>query len=147
MRKRICVAGLAMAAITAVAFAALMMIPRPGITRSNFDRIQLGMQKAEVEAILGEPSKMYMDFDERPFATWKSHECMIAVNFVDDCVASKECFLNQRTLWQKMVEFVWHPDPPPIMAPPLPLPPPYPLSKELDSLEEAQRRVDAENVP
>jgi hypothetical protein len=30
--------------------------PRPGVTKENFDRIEIGMTRADVEAILGEPN-------------------------------------------------------------------------------------------
>jgi len=31
--------------------------PRPGVTKENFDRIEIGMTRAEVEAILGPPTE------------------------------------------------------------------------------------------
>jgi len=34
-----------------------LLPPGPGTTKANFDRVEVGMTKAEVEAILGAPSK------------------------------------------------------------------------------------------
>jgi hypothetical protein len=41
------------AVVGVVAFAGWLLVPRPGIDRGTFERIQEGMTQAEVEAILG----------------------------------------------------------------------------------------------
>ena len=45
---------------------------RPGVTKENFDRIEIGMTRAEVEAILGPPTDMLSPFagDDEPI--WES---------------------------------------------------------------------------
>jgi hypothetical protein len=43
--------------------------PHSGITKKNFDRIQVGMTEAEVEDIFGGPSGTYTD---RPIVTFMS---------------------------------------------------------------------------
>jgi hypothetical protein len=51
--------------LIALLAAALLLAPTPrrasAITRENFDRIQVGMTKADVEAILGGPPGKYTD--------------------------------------------------------------------------------------
>jgi len=45
-----------LASIACTLLVAFVFIPaRPGVTKGNFDRIKLGMTKAEVAAILGKP--------------------------------------------------------------------------------------------
>src|SRR5262249_19271418 len=39
--------------VRVLAFAGLLLVPRPGVDRDHFERIQEGMTQAEVEAILG----------------------------------------------------------------------------------------------
>ena len=63
-RKLIALAGLAVL----VAAGAFVLWPRPDrITRANYDRIRMGMSRAEVEAILGPPG----DYTTGPVASMK----------------------------------------------------------------------------
>ena len=45
-----------LAACVCLALGVLVMRSRPGATKANFDRIELGMTLAEVEAIIGRPA-------------------------------------------------------------------------------------------
>ena len=61
-KRMLLIAILPLAIIVTVGVLA-MLPPRPGVTKTNFDQIQEGMTKAEVEAIFGgHPSK---DFQYR----------------------------------------------------------------------------------
>lgn len=147
MRKRIFLAGLAMTALIAVAILLLASVQRPAITKANCDRIQVGMQKVEVEAILGGSAQRAIEFgDERFCLTWKSYECVIYVCFVDGCVAARDCVYmhpDERTAWEKLLAMVWRRDPSPDPAESRPR---SRFPKELDSLEEADR-VDQNLTP
>ena len=63
-RKRLIVVCGILASIACAAIVAYAVLPpRPGVTKANFDRIKLGMTKAEVSAIMGklgysEPERM-----------------------------------------------------------------------------------------
>lgn len=48
--------GLLLACVVGVALGVLALLPRPGVTRENFDRIEVGMSRADVEAIFGGPA-------------------------------------------------------------------------------------------
>jgi len=56
MRLLMYAAVLVLFATGALALSAWLMPARPGVTRSNFERVQDGMTLAEVSAVLGEPS-------------------------------------------------------------------------------------------
>ncbi len=43
--------GLLIACIVGVALVVLAWLPRPGVNKENFDRIEIGMTRVEVEAI------------------------------------------------------------------------------------------------
>ena len=53
MRKRLLLAAGTMAGVVGVVLVVLALLPRPGVTKANFDRVQKGMSKPEVQAILG----------------------------------------------------------------------------------------------
>ena len=56
MRKRWLLATATMAGLVGVVLLVVAMLPpRPGVTKANFDRVEVGMTKTDVEAILGEP--------------------------------------------------------------------------------------------
>jgi hypothetical protein len=64
MRKRTQLCLVTVAVLFVLGFATVLLRaqhPRPGITRENFDRIQKGMTRAEVEEILGGPPGTYTD--------------------------------------------------------------------------------------
>jgi hypothetical protein len=59
-RKRLLLAVGGIAALVGVTLGVLALLPaRPGVTRENFDRIEIGMTRAEVEAILGPPTDFF----------------------------------------------------------------------------------------
>jgi hypothetical protein len=56
MRRRKLLPGAVAVLVTLAGVAALVLWPRADrVTRANFDRIRVGMSRAEVEAILGPP--------------------------------------------------------------------------------------------
>ena len=55
MMTKKCLALIAILLLTIIAIFGVLAVlpPRPGVTKSNFDRIQKGMTPAEVEAVFG----------------------------------------------------------------------------------------------
>jgi hypothetical protein len=160
MRKRICVVGLATIVIAAIACVMLVLLPKPGITKANFARIQVGMQEAEVGEILGSLNNDSLVYFQPGFTfrKWKSYDCEISVQFSDGFVASSKCgpgYQDDRTIWQKMSSLLGRREEPTLPAPyytkhspeyyrPSPT---YQLINELNSLEEATRRASENPSP
>jgi hypothetical protein len=67
MNSRRILSCIAVACLTAVGLAVLVMIPRDGhgVTKANFNRIKLGMSLKNVEAIFGRPSDGLMVCDPK----------------------------------------------------------------------------------
>jgi hypothetical protein len=71
MRKnRWLLLGLLLASIVGVVLLVLALLPpSPGVTKVNFDRIEVGMTRAEVEVILGGSWSLVLHFDQDVFLT------------------------------------------------------------------------------
>ena len=63
MRKRWVLTAGMIAGLVGVVLLVLALLPRPGVTKANFGRIQKGMSKPEIQAILG---KHWFGFDHVP---------------------------------------------------------------------------------
>jgi hypothetical protein len=68
-----------------------MLPPRPGVTKGNYDRIEKGMTKAEVEEIFGEEGIHRFQFDEGQDASqwWGDDFSRATVFFINDHVEEK----------------------------------------------------------
>jgi hypothetical protein len=67
-----------------------MLPPRPGVTIANFDRIEEGMTRAEVEALLGEPRVINGPAGHAIWIDWVSDEGrIIATRFDNDKLVEK----------------------------------------------------------
>ena len=87
--------------IAAVALGVLSILPpRPGVTKANFDRIEKGMTKAEVEAIFGEKGNWWDGAAQKGQAMcWTAKDGSGAlVEFVDECVAIKQWADSRETV-------------------------------------------------
>ncbi len=116
MRKnRWLLLGLLLACIVGVVLLVLALLPpRPGVTKKNFDRIKVGMARAEVEAIFGGPPKGLFGMHFQDDASGDS----AIITFDDnDLVASMLWGPNlhdDRTLWEKLLDRLpWREKPPP----------------------------------
>ena len=74
MKKRYLIATALFALCVCLALGVLALLPpRPGVTKANFDRIEIGMTVAEVDQIFGPPSG-YFDRTElipKRIITWE----------------------------------------------------------------------------
>ena len=74
--------------------------PRPGVTKANFDRIEVGMTYAEVTAIFGNSGYAFDDgIAIRIFADDRSIAC---VDFADDSVTSKAWHSSPESIPDKL---------------------------------------------
>jgi hypothetical protein len=98
MRRKPTILALCFAAVVLVLTAWLLWRPS-AVTKENIHRIQPGMTRAEVEAILGGPPQeepggglMYLDGDSvsagplRGSANWIGDDWAVTVQFRDGCV-------------------------------------------------------------
>jgi hypothetical protein len=72
-RRLLLIASLPLAAIVALWVAALLS-PRDGVTKANFNRIQKGMTKPEVENIFGQESTMLAPCGRDVANLWRDSE-------------------------------------------------------------------------
>jgi hypothetical protein len=83
-----------------------MLPPSPGVTRANFDRIEKGMTRAEVEEILGEKGDwrwIVQDREEKSEWAWRANDGPEAViNFEMDCVTEKQWSGSNETFPDKI---------------------------------------------
>jgi hypothetical protein len=81
----------------------LLMPPRPGITRENYERLRAAMTLAEVEAVLGGPPGNYSRLPDREAGLWALDP--------DDPEVSRQYFRG-REVWvgQELAVAVWFND-------------------------------------
>ena len=80
-----------------------MLPPSPGVTKANFDRIEIGMTRAEVEEIFGRKG---VDNRERDRAVWFSGANDVVTDtvvwFKEDCVVGKVWHDSNETITDKI---------------------------------------------
>jgi hypothetical protein len=95
----------------AVTLCVLAMIPpRPGVTKANYDRIETGMTKAEVEEIFGgkEIDLLAAPMKNRSWdvfgrSVWTADDGSEAwISFGDDCVYQKRWYESAETFLDKL---------------------------------------------
>ena len=84
-----------------VVLGVLSVLPsRPGVTKANFERIEEGMTKAEVEGIFGREGKMG---GVKLWMFWEADDGSEAgIAFIDDCVVSKRWHDSTETILDKI---------------------------------------------
>jgi hypothetical protein len=75
-----------------------MLPPRPGVTKANFDRIQEGMKRVEVEAILGQVKEQDLGID----FWFGDDQSLVMIGFSDDCVFYKQWHDSHEPLLDKI---------------------------------------------
>jgi hypothetical protein len=102
-RKRRLLLGALVIACAGVVLGTLALLPpRPAATRENFERLQPGMTRAEVVAILGDNSAGCKFI-------WEGETGSVCIDFDDDDRVESKCWFNQpdgRTAWEKFVDRV-----------------------------------------
>ena len=81
-----------------------MLRPSPGVTKANFDRIEKGMTRAEVEQIFGRESIRWDGLAEKGEGFhWMARDGSSAlVMFVDECVTEKQWSDSNETILDKL---------------------------------------------
>jgi len=83
----------------ALTFGVLSILPpRPGVTRTNFDRIENGMTRAEAEEIFGEKATGWGE----PRLWIANDVSMASIDITDDCVKGKEWHQFNETILDKI---------------------------------------------
>jgi hypothetical protein len=86
-KKRLLLIALFPLAIVVTLGVLVMLPPRPGVTKANFDQIGVGMTRAEVEAIFGREGSGPLG--ETAFY-WNQDDWSLArIDFLDNCVTDK----------------------------------------------------------
>ena len=120
MRKRMLLAAGALTAIGCLVLIVLALLPpRPGVTKANVDRIEIGMMESEVQAIFGQPANeelriqipagpqqvagmAILKFDS-PNKAWSSDDGFALLKFDADAkVTEKRWTETPQTLMQKV---------------------------------------------
>lgn len=101
-RRRLLLIALPLA--VAVIVSVLAMLPaRPGVTKTNFDRIEVGMTSVNVVKLLGDTPFHHGD-EVRAVKEWQSLDGMAAaVWFTDDKVTKKE-WADSPLSWTMRIE-------------------------------------------
>jgi hypothetical protein len=86
--------------VTLTVFAPLP--PRPGVTKANFDQIQVGMNISEVERILGGTGLRFDGLVDRPALVWQGEDASFAlIEVADNTVIGKRWHPSNETLLDK----------------------------------------------
>ncbi len=124
MRKnRWLLLGLLLASIAGIVLVVLaLLLPRPGVTEENFDRIEVGMTRAEVEAIFGGPatgSNPWVWGNLPKENEWENEAsgdaAMVDFDENNRVIARHwDPWPDDRTAWQKLLDRMpWREKPPP----------------------------------
>lgn len=97
--------GLLLACTVAVAMIVLVWLSRPGINKQNFDRIEIGMTRAEVEAIFGGPPSWKPVGNRAEWANDGAYDCA-TIDFDEDGQVMRTAWqdLDERTLVEKLLD-------------------------------------------
>jgi hypothetical protein len=94
--------------LLAVVVGAWFLLPHSRITPANFDRIEEGMTKIELRALLGPPDeevRFSTDFDRLNYLKWRNSPSYITVHFNDeDRVVAKK--IRMASPWEVMRWYV-----------------------------------------
>ena len=90
-RKRLLLSAPLLAVLVCMVLIALAMLPaKPGVTKANFDRIEIGMTKEEVDSFFGPPPMAPIRTPNAPGGEtvwlWRSHHVDVEINFRDSRV-------------------------------------------------------------
>jgi hypothetical protein len=91
-KKRFLLIALLLVSVAVTLGVLAMLPPRPGVTKANFDRIQMGMTLAEVQEIFGEKGRLMDGADK--FVLWETEDrsSWVDIDFLDD----------------RLVDLAWH---------------------------------------
>jgi len=77
---------------------------KPGLTKSNCDRIEVGMNEKQVEALLGGPATwVVVEDSDSAVKMWIGRECSATIGFADGRVLWRS-FYYEPTLLDRILE-------------------------------------------
>lgn len=91
MKKRFLIAAAVVAAIAcSILGVTAVLVPQPGVTKANFDRVEIGMTKDQVHQILGIPTEfgflnsgIVIESDRH---IWRGEDgSVVQIRFIDGC--------------------------------------------------------------
>src|SRR5262245_26165231 len=94
-KKCVLLSALLVLTIAAICGIITMMPPRSGVTEANFNRIQIGMNLAEVEELFGGPGWLKGRIDGEDYYSWTVpdgiwvHGVCVDVTVKDNCVVRR----------------------------------------------------------
>jgi hypothetical protein len=101
-KKRYLLVGSAGVAACAAAVIILsLMSLQPGVTKPNFERVEIGMTRAEVSGILGEQNSPTCEY------AWVGETGTAVLDFDDDSRVQSKVWVpsrDDRTAWEKVVD-------------------------------------------
>ena len=97
-KGRLLLIGLFPLAVVVALGVIAMLPPSPGVTKANFDRIEMGMTKAQVEEIFGEKG-VEIDLG---YTVWESHDGRATILFCYDSVNGSGFQSNNGTILDKI---------------------------------------------
>jgi hypothetical protein len=106
-RRLLLIAGtLAIGAfLSLVAFARLL--PHPGVSEANFERVEIGMTEAEVEAIFGQPPLDPTKVPFREHRFWMGEDrARVIIQFQDGVVTRKIWTPSQETALERICRWL-----------------------------------------
>jgi hypothetical protein len=106
-KKRLILIALPLAVVAVTLGVLVMLPPRPGVTKTNCDRIQVGMTRAEVEEIFGGPSDpdhFYLGV-VRSMELTQTREIWENNGFIADIVFDKNMHVKAIAIWSHRESF------------------------------------------
>jgi hypothetical protein len=106
-KRRYLISAAVLAACVGIAFGVLAMLPpRPGVTKANFDRIEKGMTREDVEVLFGGKGDwrwIVGDWEVKSEWMWRDNDGVEAtINFENDCVTKKQWSGSDETIPDKL---------------------------------------------
>jgi hypothetical protein len=102
-KRHLLIASVPLVTIAVILGVLAMLPPRPGVTTVNYDRIERGMTRAEVEEIFGREGRPFAKDGDTVFLDWREDDGSGAViGFSHDCVVFKRWFDSNESYLDKI---------------------------------------------
>src|SRR4051794_19965245 len=95
-KRLLLIAGFLAACIGGPLIVAALMPPMPGVTKANFDRIEVGISREQVEAVLGKPGLLWLETDKLRYRVWHSDDGSVALIMFERDDQAESVLPNQK---------------------------------------------------